>query len=139
MSADPDRSSGSSMSQINVTPLVDVMLVLLVIFMVTAPILQQGVSLELPAVRTAALAPEEPPLIVSVTERGAVYLGDEALLLTDLARELAEVARETPERPVFVRGDARVSYGEVLQVMSTVKSAGIQRVGMVTRPPQPAT
>ena len=122
------------MAEINVTPLVDVMLVLLVIFMVTAPIIQQGVSVDLPTARVGALGAEEPPLIVSVTRRGVLYLDDQTILLADLTKRLERLVRDEPARPLFVRADSEVPYGEVVAVMATVKDAGVERVGLITRP-----
>jgi biopolymer transport protein TolR len=123
------------MSQINVTPLVDVMLVLLVIFMVTAPILQQGVAVDLPTVEAGPLAGESIPVVISVTRDGAVYLDDKSLSKEELGHALGGVAADRPEAPVLVRADEQVPYGEVLAVMSAVRSAGIRRVGMVTALP----
>jgi biopolymer transport protein TolR len=132
----PGRSSGSSMSQINVTPLVDVMLVLLVIFMVTAPIIQQGVAVDLPTVEAGPLAEDSIPVVISVTRDGAVYLNDKVLSPDELKRELDGVATDRPDDTVLVRADEQVAYGEVLAVMAAVRSAGIRRVGMVTAIPQ---
>ncbi len=129
-----ERSSGT-LSQINVTPLVDVMLVLLVIFMVTAPILQQGVAVNLPRVRGGALTGEEVQLVVAVTAGGAVYLNDTGLTVPELQRKLAAILREQPDRQVFLRADAEVSYGEVMKVIASIREAGVQRLGMVTEPP----
>ena len=136
MAFEGGRSSGSSMSQINVTPLVDVMLVLLVIFMVTAPIIQQGVSVDLPTVEAGPLAEDSIPVVISVTRDGEVYLNDQVLSPDDLKRELDGVATDRPDDTVLVRADEQVPYGEVLAVMAAVRSAGIRRVGMVTAIPQ---
>src|ERR1041385_1249648 len=115
-----DRN-GDSISQINVTPLVDVMLVLLVIFMVTAPILQQGISVNLPKVRASALSGEEVQLVVAVSARGKVYLNDAAMNAADLRTKLQAILREQPDRQVFLRADADVPYGEVMKVMASVR------------------
>src|SRR5262245_54233674 len=130
------RSSGPSMSQINVTPLVDVMLVLLVIFMVTAPIIQQGVAVDLPTVEAGPLAGESIPVVISVTRDGSVYLDDKSLSKDELGRALDGVAASRPDDPVLLRADEHVPYGDVLAVMSAVRSAGIRRVGMVTALPR---
>lgn len=128
---------GETLSQINVTPLVDVMLVLLVIFMVTAPIMQQGVAVDLPAVEAGALAGDgdEPQLVVTVTEAQEVYLNDTPFSVPDLGKKLAAVLAEQPGRQVFLRADAEVSYGLVMQVMASMRQAGVKRLGMVTEPP----
>jgi len=129
-----DRSAGS-MSQINVTPLVDVMLVLLVIFMVTAPILQQGVSVDLPDARAGALSGKDDQLVVSVTKKGSLYLNDTALSAVDLQAKLRAIAVQRPDGQVFVRADKSVPYGDVVAVMAAIKQSGIRRVGMVTALP----
>jgi biopolymer transport protein TolR len=130
-----DGRSNETLSQINVTPLVDVMLVLLVIFMVTAPILQQGVSVNLPRVKAGALAGEEVQLVVAVTAAGKLYLNDAPFTLPELAEKLRAVLREQPDRQVFLRADAEVPYGQVVGVMAAIREAGVQRLGMVTEPP----
>jgi biopolymer transport protein TolR len=134
MAAFDDRSGGA-ISQINVTPLVDVMLVLLVIFMVTAPILQQGVTINLPKVRAAALTGEEQQLVVAVNAKGQLYLNDVLIRETDLAPKLVAVLKERPDRQVFLRADQNVRYGDVARVLATIKGAGVERLGMVTEPP----
>ena len=128
-------SGGGAISNINVTPLVDVMLVLLVIFMVTAPILQQGVTVQLPQVETAALAGEEEQLVVAVDRAGKIFLNDAAMELADLETKLVAILRERPDRQIFLRADRSVRYGDVMRVIATVKGAGVQRLGMVTEPP----
>ena len=133
-----NRSSGGSIAQINVTPLVDVMLVLLVIFMVTAPIIQQGVSVELPKTRAAPLAGMEDPLVVGIAKNGAVYLNDTAIALDDLRGKLVAVNQAKPDHQVFLRADRTVPYGDVVRVIAAIKEAGITRLGMVTEPPADA-
>lgn len=133
-----EEQSGGTISNINVTPLVDVMLVLLVIFMVTAPILQQGVSINLPKVKAAALTGEEQQLVVAVNRSGQVYLNDTLVTLPELGPKLQAILKLRPDRQVFLRADQRVPYGEVMRVIATVKGAGIERLGMVTEPPTEA-
>jgi biopolymer transport protein TolR len=127
--------NNETLSQINVTPLVDVMLVLLVIFMVTAPILHQGVSVNLPRVQAGALSGEDVQLVVSVTAKGGVYLNDAAMTAPELLSKLQAIVREHPERNVYLRADSSVPYGEVMRVMASIRQAGVQRLGMVTEPP----
>ena len=134
MAFDSGRGGGS-MSQINVTPLVDVMLVLLVIFMVTAPILQQGVSVDLPRAQAGALSEKETPVVVSVTKSGEVWVDEKRLAEAELAGRLRSLAASKPEGTVLVRADQAVPYGEVVRVIAAIKSAGIRRVGMVTQVP----
>ncbi|HSD11068.1 MAG TPA: protein TolR [Candidatus Binatia bacterium] len=129
------RSQSSSISQINVVPLVDVMLVLLVIFMVTAPILQQGVSVQLPQAKAGALSGEEEQLVVTIDKKGVVYLNDNAIAIDQLGPKLGAVVRLKPDKQVFLRADRSVPYGEVVRVMAAVKSAGVQSLGMITELP----
>lgn len=135
MAFEQSSSSDSSISQINVTPLVDVMLVLLVIFMVTAPILQQGVSVDVPKVAAGPLTGEEEQLVVNVAKGGKLYLNDTALGASELAAKLAAIAGARPDRQVYVRADRTVPYGEVMAVIGSIRDAGLVRVGLVTEPP----
>jgi biopolymer transport protein TolR len=135
MAFDQTNSSDSSISQINVTPLVDVMLVLLVIFMVTAPILQQGVSVDVPKVAAGPLTGEEEQLVVNVAKGGKLYLNDTPLAASELAAKLAAIAGARPDRQVYVRADQAVPYGEVMAVIGSIRDAGLARVGLVTEPP----
>src|SRR5580704_5443414 len=135
MAFDPGQR-GSLVSQINVTPLVDVMLVLLIIFMVTAPILQQGVQVNLPKVKAAALRGEEQQFVVSITRDDQIYLNDAKLTAAELTGKLQAIAAERPDRQVFIRADEQVPYGEVIRTMAAIKAAGIQNVGMVTAMPE---
>jgi biopolymer transport protein TolR len=127
-----DQQASGSMSQINVTPLVDVMLVLLVIFMVTAPILQQGVNVDLPQAKAGALSGKDEQLVVSVTKAGQIYLNDTAMAAGDLETKLRAIAAQRPDGQVFIRADQSASYGQVVRAMAAVKAAGIRRLGMVT-------
>ena len=130
-----EEQSAGAISNINVTPLVDVMLVLLVIFMVTAPILQQGVDINLPKVKAAPLTGEEQQLVVAVNRAGQVYLNDTAITVPELGPKLQAILKVRPDRQVFLRADQNVRYGEVMRVISTIKGAGVERLGMVTEPP----
>lgn len=130
-----EEQGGGAISNINVTPLVDVMLVLLVIFMVTAPILQQGVTINLPKIKAAALTGEEQQLVVAVNRNGQVYLNDTPTNIAELGPKLQAILKLRPDRQVYLRADQSVRYGEVMQVIATVKGAGVERLGMVTEPP----
>jgi len=130
-----DSGQSETISQINVTPLVDVMLVLLVIFMVTAPILQQGYPVDLPKAEGVPLTGEEEHLVVSVTSGGQVYLNDTKLTRAALTEKLTAIEREHPGRRVFLRADAAARYGEVARVMESIRKSGLTRLGMVTDPP----
>jgi biopolymer transport protein TolR len=127
---------GQFASQINVTPLVDVMLVLLVIFMVTAPMIQQGVEVNVPRVSASALPGKEEQFVVSITRNQEVYLNDTKLGLDQLTEKLQAIAIARPDREVFVRADEEVPYGTVIKTMAAIKAAGIENVGMVTEMPR---
>jgi biopolymer transport protein TolR len=127
---------GQFASQINVTPLVDVMLVLLVIFMVTAPMIQQGVEVSVPRVKASALPGKEEQFVVSITRNQEIYLNDTKLGLDQLTEKLQAIAVARPDREVFVRADEEVPYGAVIKTMAAIKAAGIENVGMVTEMPQ---
>ena len=136
MTFDQGSSGRGSISDINVTPLVDVMLVLLIIFMVTAPILQQGVSVDLPKVSAGPLTGQEEQLVVNVAKGGGLYLNDTAMTLDQLTGKLRAIAAARPDRQVYVRADQAVPYGQVMQVMGALHDAGLVRVGLVTEPPR---
>jgi biopolymer transport protein TolR len=129
-----DQHDQDSISQINITPLVDVMLVLLIIFMVTAPILQQGVSVDLPEVTAAPLAGSEEQLVVVVTRDGKLQLNDSPIKVDELNRKLSSILSVKPDRQVYLRADKNVPYGKVVEVMAAVRSAGVRKLGMVTEP-----
>jgi biopolymer transport protein TolR len=122
------------MAEINVTPLVDVMLVLLVIFMVTAPMMQQGVQVNLPKADTKAMTPAEESVVVSVDKSGKVFIDKEEIPAGDLRKRLSAMFVTRAKKEVFLKADAGVSYGEVVRAMADIKSAGIERLGMVTEP-----
>ena len=132
-SGDP---TGGAISGINVTPLVDVMLVLLVIFMVTAPMMQSGVNVNLPQTSSsgAALNTGEAPLVVSMTRDGALYLNDTEMDLQALTTKLTAIHKEKPTQIVYLRADQAASYGLVVGVISALKAAGIEQLGMITEP-----
>ena len=128
------QQGGTTISQINVTPLVDVMLVLLVIFMVTAPIIQQGVQVNLPQTQAGAIPGKEEQLVVSINRNGRVYLNDTAMTPAELGQKLRAIRGIKADKEVYLRADQDVRYGVVMRVVSEIKQAGIQKVGMVTRP-----
>ena len=130
------------MAEINVVPYIDVMLVLLVIFMVTAPLLMQGVKVDLPEAHSEPVEDQDPePLIVSIDRDGKLFLNqglgrDQALSLATVRDRVAKVMRRNPDKPVMVWGDRSVPYGEVVTLMSALQESGAPSVGLVTEPPQ---
>ena len=130
-----ERSSGPvPMSDINMTPLIDVMLVLLVIFMITAPLMSSSLKLELP--RTEGAQPNDAPQSISVAlnPQGRLYLGEEALEPAAFAARVAEAARRNPRTEVQLRADRSVPYGRVAEVIGVVQQAGLSRIGFITEP-----
>jgi TolR protein len=119
------------LSEINVTPLVDVMLVLLIIFMVTAPLLQQGVDVNLPKAKGKDLPPEERITIV-IKRGGSIFMNDNPVSMNDMAKKLSAISKLNPN--VFLKADKDVSYGLVVEVMGEIKEAGIEKLGMITEP-----
>ncbi len=131
-----NRSGGDrgTMSQINVTPLVDVMLVLLVIFMVTAPMMQQGVQVNLPKADTKGLPAPEAAVIVSINKGGAAFIDSTAVKPEELREKLTEIFARRTKKEVFLKADKDVPYGDVVKAMADVKGAGVERLGMITEP-----
>lgn len=134
----PSSARRSSMSQINVTPFVDVMLVLLIIFMVTAPMLDQGVEVDLPEVAEAPGLPvQQEPLVITLQKNGQISIGKARIdQLSKLGPVIQQVLKGKPDREVFLEADEKVPYGRVVQVMAAVKKAGVEKLGMVTRLPK---
>ncbi len=122
------------LSQINVTPFVDVMLVLLIIFMVTTPMLQEGLDVNLPVVKANALSVEEEPIIITITDDGKLFINKNKITLTGLDKKLNAIYSRKKEKMVLIRADEKVPYGFVIRTMAEIRKAGIERVGMVTEP-----
>ena len=119
-------------SEINVTPFVDVMLVLLIIFMVAAPLLTVGVPIDLPETRANAMNPETQPITISVNENGQIYLQETEIPLDEVVAKLNAIATTGYEERIYVRGDKTTNYGTVMQVMARIQAAGYTRIGLVT-------
>ena len=134
-----ETRSRSTLSQINVTPFVDVMLVLLIIFMVTAPMMETGVEVDLPEVEEApGLEAAKEPLVVTVEKDGSISIGRTAIAdAAKLAPVLVQVLKERDEKGVFLEADKQVPYGTVVQVMAAIKQAGVRKLGMDRRQPEP--
>ncbi|MBP1710334.1 MAG: tolR protein [Deltaproteobacteria bacterium] len=130
------HSENKSMADINVTPLVDVMLVLLIIFMVTAPMLSMGIDVNLPRVKSKTVDLAEEKLILSINENKEIFLNKTRMSLQELNTKLAAIFEERVDREIFLRADKNVSYGFVVEVMSEIRKAGVDKLGMITEPPE---
>jgi biopolymer transport protein TolR len=130
------RGGKRPMSEINVTPMVDVMLVLLIVFMVAAPLLTVGVPIDLPQTQAKQINAEQKPVTVSVTPEGQVYLGDAVVPLDGLAAKIAEAAPDAAEQRIYVRGDQTADYGTVMKVMGVLSAAGYAKIGLITEQEQ---
>lgn len=122
------------LAQINVTPLVDVMLVLLIIFMVTAPMMIQGVDVSLPEATSEPLQSETEHLLISIDKSNRIYINDYEVSLDFLQEKLQKILETRTDRAVYLRADKNISYGMVVRVMSEIKGAGVEKLGMVTEP-----
>ena len=128
------NSDRQVMSQINVTPFVDVMLVLLVIFMITAPMMQQGVQVNLPKTESKAMEVKDNPVIVAIDRNGRAFIDREEIPQGQLKSRLAAMFSSRSKKEVFLKADRDVPYGEVVKAMSEIKGAGVERLGMLTEP-----
>jgi len=126
------RRASRPMSEINVTPMVDVMLVLLIIFMVTAPLLTVGVPIELPKTEARQLEDDKEPLTISVDPEERIFLQDTELKIDELVPKLTAIAKNGYDERIFVRGDRRVNYGIVMRVMGTISAAGFRRIALIS-------
>jgi biopolymer transport protein TolR len=126
------RNKSKPMSEINVTPMVDVMLVLLIIFMVAAPLMTVGVPIDLPQTQARQMNTEQKPITISVTNEGAIFLADAPVLLDDLIAQVNAQAINGTEDRVYVRGDLAANYGAVMQVMGALSGAGYSKIGLIT-------
>src|SRR6266849_2423619 len=126
------RGTYKPMSEINVTPLVDVMLVLLVVFMVTAPLLTVGVPVDLPQTQAAPINEPKEPLVISINSEGKVYLQETTVDIDQLVPRLQAITNNNPTTSIYVRGDRAVNYGRVLEVMGLVSGAGFSKVALIS-------
>ena len=121
-------------SDINVTPLVDVMLVLLIIFMVTAPMMTQGLDVDLPETTTKSLRQEENPIVVTIDKDGKISLGQNEVSRKMLFQDLSALGEGQKDKPIYLKADKAVAYGVVVAIMADIKKAGFDKLGMITRP-----
>jgi biopolymer transport protein TolR len=127
------------LAEINVTPLVDVMLVLLIIFMVTAPLMTSGVPVDLPKTTAQPINSDSEPLTVSIDAKGAIFLQDQQLDLSDLVSKLQAIAQNNADRRIFVRGDKDLAYGRIMEVMGTITQGGFTKVALLAEAPSAPT
>ena len=134
----PGRNNGRKrlVSEINVTPLVDVMLVLLIIFMVTAPMMTQGVNVDLPETTAKSLRQEEKPIVITVDKEGDISINNISVVRTLMIEELQKNYNSNKNQPIFLRADKNVPYGNVVTVMADIKAVGFDKIGMITKPPE---
>jgi biopolymer transport protein TolR len=130
------RGSYKPLSEINVTPFVDVMLVLLIVFMITAPLLTVGVPVDLPKTKARSIAESEEPLVISVNAEGVVFIQDTEVEIENLVPRLKAITENKADTRIYLRGDRNVDYGRVMEVMGTVNIAGFTRVAMITELPK---
>ena len=131
------RQRPRQMSEINVTPFVDVMLVLLVIFMVTAPLLTAAVDVDLPQTRAAQATGQDEPLVVSINAQGDLYLQETKFDIDQLLARLKAISQNKPDQRIFVRGDKSLPYGKVMEIMGDLSAAGFSKVALVSENPGP--
>ena len=124
------------MSEINVTPMVDVMLVLLVVFMITAPLLTVGVPVDLPKTKSSVIVGGDEPLVVTLNAEGKLFLQDTEVALDKLVARLTAITENRKETRVFVRGDRKIAYGKIMEVMGLINRAGFDRVALITELPR---
>ena len=133
------RRSRGALSEINVTPLVDVMLVLLIIFMISAPLLTAGVPLELPKTEAAALQNQDEPITVSIRKDGHIFVGEKEIPFENLAPRLTAIAGSGYDKPIFVRADGGATYSVVAQVMAGLSNAGFSKINLITETGGPSS
>ncbi|WP_342225147.1 protein TolR [Rickettsia endosymbiont of Urophora cardui] len=126
------KSKRAVVSEINVTPLVDVMLVLLIIFMITSPMLVSGVNVDLPETNLSPISGQDEPLVVTINNKGEVFLLETPIERKHLTDKLVNITKEKKDTRIFVRGDKNVSYGEVVEIVSEIHAAGFSRVALIS-------
>jgi len=134
----PIRRNGRRglVSEINVTPLVDVMLVLLIIFMITAPMMTQGLNIDLPETTSKSLRQEEKPIVVTIDKEGEISINNIPQVRALMVQELKKSYAANKDQPIFLRADKNVPYGHVITVMADIKTVGFDKIGMITKPPE---
>ncbi|MBN1382470.1 MAG: protein TolR [Deltaproteobacteria bacterium] len=130
------KNDNRLLSEINVTPLVDVMLVLLIIFMVTAPMLQMGIDVNLPRVKSKSIDVAEEKIVLTISKNREIFINKYKTSITEIGEKLKSIFSGRIDREIFMRADKNVPYGFVVEVMSEVRKAGVDKLGMITEPPE---
>ena len=126
------NSRRALISEINVTPLVDVMLVLLIIFMITAPMLVSGINVDLPETKASPISGQDEPLVITINNKGEIYLLETKIERGVLAKKLSDILKEKKDSRIFVRGDKKVAYGDVVNVVAEIHAAGFSKVALIS-------
>lgn len=130
--ANKNRNKNTLISEINVTPLVDVMLVLLIIFMITSPMLVAGINVDLPETSSNPIPGQDEPITITIDKKGVVYILETPINRSDLNNKLRAITQEKLETRIFIRGDKNVSYGDIVDVVSEINAAGFKKVALIT-------
>lgn len=130
-----------ALAEINVIPFCDILLVLLIIFMITAPLMQQGLDVNLPQASSPAISREKTDIIITIRQNGDIFIGDDPAPVTTgfLEKKLGDIYENKEKKDLFIKADSDIKYGEVVKVMSIAKNAGVVRIGMVTQPEKEET
>lgn len=134
MSAGSGKNSRATLSEINVTPLVDVMLVLLIMFMVTTPLMQQGIDVELPKTATSGVATTDEPFVLVINKNKKIFAGKATIRLQDLRSKLSSIFKTRKNKQIYVQADRAVEYGVVAEVMAEIRASGVYSIGLITLP-----
>ena len=126
------RGRGRLMSEINVTPMVDVMLVLLIIFMITSPMLVAGIEVDLPETKSSPISGQDKPLVISINKQGEIFIMETKIPAADLVAKLGNITKEKKDTRIFVKGDKNLSYCKIVEIMSEINNAGFTKVALIS-------
>jgi biopolymer transport protein TolR len=126
------RGRGRLMSEINVTPMVDVMLVLLIIFMITSPMLVAGIEVDLPETKSSPISGQDKPLVISIDKKGEIFITETKIPAKELVTKLINITQEKKDTRIFVKGDKNLSYGKIVEIMAEIHNAGFTKVALIS-------
>jgi biopolymer transport protein TolR len=126
------RGRGRLMSEINVTPMVDVMLVLLIIFMITSPMLVAGIEVDLPETKSSPISGQDTPIVISVNKQGEIFITETKIPAVELVAKLTNITQEKKDTRIFVKGDKNLSYGKIVEIMAEIHNAGFTKVALIS-------